>query len=432
VAESARRLLEQLLKDALKAVHAGDALRRAIPEESVADARPHVIAIGKAAAAMSHAAETLVGDRIRGGLVITKDGHGDPAPRRLTLREAAHPVPDSRSEAAAHEALALASGLPRGSELWLLLSGGASALTACPAPGLTLQDLARTTEVLLACGADIEAMNTLRKHLSSFSGGRLAVAANGARIRVLAVSDVPGDRLDVIGSGPCEPDPSSFADAVALLDSLGIREALPAVVRTHLDRGVRGEVEETPEPGNACFANVESRIVARNSDAIDAATQSARGLGLEVVDLGQWLSGEARDAGRNLAALGCTTRRGARPQLLIAGGETVVTLQGAGRGGRNQELALSAALALAEAGTAADGIALLAAGTDGTDGPTPAAGAVVDRHSVARGAEHGSSAAGSLAANDSHTFFTATGELVSTGPTGTNVMDLAMLLVPAA
>jgi glycerate-2-kinase len=195
---------------------------------------------------------------------------------------------------------------------------------------------------------------------------------------------------------------------------------------------VRGEVEETPEPGDACFANVESRIVARNSDAIDAATRSARGLGLAVVDLGQWLSGEARDAGRKLATLGCTTRRGVRPQLLIAGGETVVTLHGKGRGGRNQELALSAALALAEASTGADGIVLLAAGTDGTDGPTPAAGALVDRHTVARGAEHGSSASGSLTANDSHTFFTATGELVSTGPTGTNVMDLAMLLVPAA
>jgi len=431
LAGPAARLLEQLLKDALKAVHAGDAVHRALLQSSVADARPHVIAIGKAAAAMAHAVEALLGDRIRGGLVITKDGHADPAPRRLALHEAGHPVPDERSEAAAREALALASAVPPDGELWLLLSGGASALTACPAQELTLQDLAHTTEVLLACGADIQAMNTLRKHLSSFSGGRLAVAAQGARIRLLAVSDVPGDRLDLIGSGPCEPDPSCFGDAVALLDSLSIREAVPAAVRSHLERGVRGELTETPKPGDACFAKVESRIVARNSDAIAAATGSARSLGLDVVDLGQWLSGEASEVGRRLVARAHQARRGSRPQLLIAGGETVVTLHGAGRGGRNQELALSAALALAELGSAADGVALMAAGTDGSDGPTTAAGALVDRHTVARGAEHGASAAGSLADNDSHSFFELTGELLNTGPTGTNVMDLAMVLIPA-
>lgn len=436
---SSRDRLEAILAAALRAVDAGRAVARALACEGrpgagdrlriagdpvAADARLFVLALGKAACPMAAAVERVAGDRIAGGLAVTRDGHGAPL-SRMAVREAGHPLPDARSEAAAHEALACAARARPGDLLLVLLSGGASALTACPAVGLDLDDLAGTTRVLLACGADIHEMNTVRKHLSAFSGGWLARAAGSEAVAVLAVSDVPGDRLDVIGSGPCTPDPSTYVQALSVLSRYGVEEGVPRAAREALLAGARGARPETPKPDDPGFPRVRQTIVARNADARQAALVQARAEGLDGRDLGEVLTGEAREQGVRLVRLARETA-GSRPACWVAGGETTVTLRGPGRGGRNQELALAAALALAEEGPE---VALLAAGTDGSDGPTDAAGAFVDAGTVARGAAAGADAAAALAANDSYGFFAREGGLVTTGPTGTNVMDLALVEV---
>ena len=277
---------------------------------------------------------------------------------------------------------------------------------------------------MLACGADIHETNTVRKHLTALSGGRLAVSARCHRVEVLAVSDVPGDAIDVIGSGPCAPDPTTYADALAVLKERDIEMELPSSVRTHLERGARGEVAETPKPGDPRLASVNHTLVATPADACAAAVRAAREAGLLPVSLGEVLRGEASAAGRRLAALGRSLAAD-EPVCLVANGETTVTLRGSGKGGRSQELALAAALEL-ESST---GISLLAAGTDGTDGPTDAAGAFADGQTVARGAAAGVDAGAALRSNDSHRFYAAEGGLFITGPTGTNVMDLVLVRV---
>jgi glycerate-2-kinase len=424
-----RAQLERVLHAALVAVEAGAAVARAVAPVSgelaicgsplPASQRLRVLAVGKAAAAMAAAFEAAAGDRIAGGLAITKDGHGVPL-ARVALREAGHPVPDARSENAAREALALVEGAGREEVLVVLLSGGASSLLACPAAGLSLADVAAATSALLAAGAGIEELNTVRKHLSAVGGGRLGRCAASDRVEVLAISDVPGDRLDVIGSGPFAPDPATFADALEVLDRRKLRERVPARVAEYLAAGLRGEVEETPKPGDAGLARVRTTVLANNATARDAATAEASRLGMRPVVVSGSLAGEARDAGRRLVALAAAIRRGsadALPRILIAGGETAV--------GRNQELALAAAREL----DGQEGIALLAAGTDGSDGPTDAAGAFADGGTVTRARAHGLDAAAALAANDSHTFFKTEGGLLVTGPTHTNVMDLVLLRV---
>jgi glycerate 2-kinase len=332
-------------------------------------------------------------------------------------------VPDERSAAAAREAEALVSGMRPEDTLLVLLSGGASALLACPAESLRRADVAELTSLLLASGADIAEMNVVRKHVSTVSGGRLARAATAQRIEVMAISDVPGDDISVIGSGPFAADPSRFADAREILRSRGILDTASPAVREHLERGCRGELAETLEPGDPALQRVQHHIVARNTDAIEAVLGEARRQSLRALSLGGVLTGEARCVGERLAALGLAI---SSPEsvLLIAGGETTVTLRGRGRGGRNQELALAAGIALE--GTT--GVGLLAVGTDGTDGPTDAAGAFADGGSCRRGEGEGLTARDCLERNDSYSFFDAEGGLLRTGPTGTNVMDLALLL----
>lgn len=432
-ASPVRVALEEVFRDALAAVDAGAALRRAVRLEGAElriagapvapSARLVVLAAGKAAAAMAAALEEVAGPRIAAGLAVTKDGHGLPL-ARTRLREAGHPVPDRRSEQAAREALALVESARPEDVLLVLLSGGASSLLAAPAPGLSLLDLARTTEALLAAGAEIGELNAVRKHLSAVAGGRLAQRAVCRRIEVLALSDVPGDRFDVIGSGPFAPDPTRFAEALAVLERRGVREAVPRAVLAHLEAGVRGALPETPEPGAPELARVRSTLLASNRTAARAAAGSARRRGWRAPVLDGALRGEARCAGRRLAAL-ARALRAPDPVCLVAGGETTVRVRGPGRGGRSQELALAAALDLA--GVA--GVTLLAAGTDGSDGPTDAAGAFADGGSVARGRGRGRDPAADLAANDSHGFFAAEGGLLFTGPTRTNVMDLALVFV---
>ena len=430
-----RAHLEALFREGLVAVDASAAVQRAVvrygDELSIAGvpldprARLVVLAVGKAAAGMAAALERLAGERIDAGLAVTKDDHGVPL-ERIALREAAHPVPDARSQRAAREAIHLVQIARREDVLVVLLSGGASSLLSAPAPGLTLADVAGTTAALLAAGVEIEGLNAVRKHLSAVAGGRLARRAACGRIEVLAISDVPGDRLDVIGSGPLAPDPTTYADALAVLDEAGLRDRVPAAVRAHLEAGARGEAEETPKPGDPDLARVRTTVLANNRMALEAVRAAAESEGRRAVVLEGGLRGEAREAGRRLAAQ-AGSQAGSRPVCLVAGGETTVHVRGDGRGGRSQELALAAALELE--GRA--GAAILAAGTDGTDGPTEAAGAYADGETVARGRARGVDAQAALADNDAYTFFSAEGGLFCTGPTGTNVMDLALLEIDA-
>jgi glycerate-2-kinase len=435
-APRARVQLEGLFREALAAVDsrravdrvlAGSAQHLAIAGRRLEpEARVWVLAVGKAAAAMAAAFEERAGARLAGGLAVTKDGHGLPL-QRIALREAAHPVPDARCESAAREAIALVERADPSDVLVVLLSGGASSLLACPDGRLTLGDLAATTAALLDAGADIEELNTVRKHLSAVAGGRLAARAATQRIELLAISDVAGDRPDLIGSGPLSGDPSRFADALEVLAGRGLLTRVPTAVREHLESGARGEVAETPKPGDAGLARVHVTLLASNRMAVEAARDAALKQGLSARVLSEPLAGEAREAGARLTAL-ANASRVAAPLCLIAGGETTVTVCGSGRGGRSQELALAAAIAL----DAGHPTALLAAGTDGSDGPTDAAGAFADEATLARGREAGLDARAALARNDAYAFFAAEGGLFVTGPTHTNVMDLALLRVDPA
>jgi glycerate-2-kinase len=429
VSARVRARLESIFRSALEAVEPGRVLAQAVTRDAQGTlaiagdplprgARLVVLALGKAAPAMARALEAIAGDAIAGGLVVAKQAA---ATGGLPLRLGSHPVPDARSAAAGLEALRVAETAAPDDVLVVLLSGGASSLLATPAPGLAIDDLARANQVLLASGAAIDELNAVRKHLSPLSGGRLALRARSRRIEVLAISDVPGDRLDVIGSGPCAADPTRYADALAVLSGRGLRSQVPAAVVAHLEAGARGERDETPKPGDARLARVRHHVLASNATALRAAERAARDQGLRALVVTGSLAGEARVAGRRLAAL-LLAARGTQPVCLLAGGETTVHVRGAGRGGRCQELALAAAIELAghEMG------ALLAAGTDGGDGPTDAAGAFADGGSVARGVTRGVDARVALADNDAYGFFEAEGGLLRTGPTGTNAMDLVL------
>jgi len=434
VNSGARARLTAIFRAALAAVDAETAVRRALHRDGAQlaiagravapNARLIVLAAGKAAAAMAAGVEAVAADRVAAGLAVTKDGHGR-ALSRIAVRESSHPVPDARCEAAARELLAMASSTEPDDVLLVLLSGGASSLLACPQSGITLDEVATTTAALLAAGADIRELNTVRKHLVEVAGGRLARAAAARCIEVLILSDVLGDPLDVIASGPCTPDPSTFTDALAVLAARALRERIPPRVLAHLEAGARGERLESPKPGDPGFARVHATIVASLGDALRAAGAAARELQMHTIAVSAMLHGEARVAGRRLAALARSLAPATLPTCLLAGGETTVTVRGGGAGGRSQELALAAAIELA----GCDDVVLLAAGTDGSDGPTDAAGAFADGGSVARAASRGVDAARALADNDAYAFFAQEGGLLRTGPTGTNVMDLVLIEV---
>lgn len=431
----ARPRLERIFRAAVAAADPATALQRELRlgsdgalslsgEALSPGARLHVLAVGKAAAPMARTLETIAGARIAAGLVITKQGHGLPM-SRCTFHEAGHPVPDARSERAGRLALDFVARVPERDVLLVLLSGGASSLMTVPAAGLGLDDLAATTRALLVSGAPIDELNAVRKHLSAISGGRLALAATAGRVRVLAVSDVAEDRLDVIGSGPCAADASRFEDALAVLLRRSSADAVPAAVRAHLEAGVRGELPETPDAASPAFSRVRHVVLANNATALEGARVAAEGLGLKAIVVTGELAGEARVAGVRLARL-CRAARPTEPTCLLTGGETTVTVRGDGMGGRSQELALAAAF------HAAPGVALLAAGTDGSDGPTDAAGAYVDATTTTRARELGLDPRAALDANDSYRFFEREGGLFRTGPTGTNVRDLVIACVEPA
>jgi hydroxypyruvate reductase len=387
-----------------------------------------VVAAGKAAGAMARAAESVLGSRISDALAVTTAAT---APlERTRLRLASHPVPDARGLEAAAEIERLARGLGEDDLLLVLLSGGASALLPAPVGGVSLEDKAATTSLVMRAGATIHELNTIRKHLSRLKGGGLARAASPARLVCLVLSDVVGDDLSTIASGPTVPDPTSFDEALAILRRRAGLDAVPAPVRAHFEAGSRGEVPETPKPGDEAFRRATTRIVGSNRLSVDAAARTARKLGLRPVVLTTRLEGEAREAARVLVGIlrECVEsgRPAAPPLCLLAGGETTVTVRGSGRGGRNQEIALAAVDALAAFPIPAV-VASLA--TDGIDGTSEAAGGVADDSSARRARDLGLAApAEFLAENDSFGFLAPLADLILTGPTGTNVVDVTALL----
>lgn len=388
----------------------------------------YLVGAGKASAAMAEAAEALLGDRIDDGLVVTKYGHGVTL-NRCRLMESGHPVPDEKGVRAAQALLDLVAGAGPRDLILCLISGGGSALIPAPAQGISLADKQDTTRQLLACGATIHEINIIRKHLSRIKGGRLCRAANGAPIVSLIISDVVGDDLDIIASGITAPDSSTFANCMDILSRYALTDKVPQPVRRLLSAGVKGAEQETPKPGDRLFDNVCNQIVGSIADALSAAEIQARRLGFRPLILTSMLCGEAREAAKVLCAIAGEILRSGHPvqppACLLSGGETTVTIKGHGLGGRNMELALAAGIEL-------EGVAntlILSAGTDGTDGPTNAAGAFADGSTVSRAEALGISAARHLADNDAYRFFEPLDDLLITGPTRTNVMDLQVLIV---
>ncbi len=436
--------------------------------------RVRVIGFGKGSAPMARAVHTLLADRISDGLVIVKYGHtgagervsrgargqessGAGFPACMTLAEAGHPTPDENS---VRHTKRLLSMLRDGSARDLIIcvtSGGGSALLTLPVEGVSLADMQALTRLLLAAGATINEINTVRKHLSQVKGGRLAQLAQPATLLNLILSDVGGDPLDIIASGPTAPDPSTFADALAILKKYRLRERAPASVLAHLQAETAGRFPETPKTGDPIFERVHHQIIANNQMALDAAAQKAQSLGWHAVMQPEFIEGEAQEAAREmvlkaeggrmkdelrvtndeLRVTNCEGQmtkdkepvlslpKGQRTNTaFLWGGETTVTLRGEGLGGRNQEMALAAAIELSgQANTLAAFFA-----TDGNDGPTDAAGAFADGETLARGAALGLNAQEYLKNNDSYHFFKALDDLIITGPTNTNVNDIALIL----
>jgi glycerate 2-kinase len=377
----------------------------------------YVIGAGKAGASMAQAAERVLGRRITAGLINVKDGHTAKL-RRIELNECGHPVPDQRGVDGTDRIAAIASSAGRDDLVLCLISGGASALLPAPPPPITLAEKQAITRLLLACGADIHELNAVRKHLSRLKGGQLARLASPARVEALLLSDVIGDDLDTIGSGPTAPDRSTFAAAAAILEKYQLADRVPSSIRGRIAAGARGELPETPKPGDAVFSRVRNTIIGSNRLALAAAARHARKLGYRTTVLSSSIEGETREIARMHAAIA----RDARPRTcIVTGGETTVTLRGPGLGGRNQEFVLAAAIDIA----GLHETVILSAGTDGTDGPTDAAGAIADGATLQRNPD----AARYLAANDSYHYFESLGDLIVTGPTNTNVMDVHLILV---
>jgi len=419
----ARAGLVAVHRAALDAVHAGHALARALEAADPGPGPFVLLAAGKAACAMAEAARTTLGARVVRGAVTTKDGHAREIAGGFEVREASHPLPDARSEAAGRGALAVARTLSGSEELLVLISGGASSLWCAPAPGLALAEKRAATASLLRASIAIGELNAVRKHLSSLKGGGLLRAAAGRRVRLYAISDVPGDALADIGSGPASADPTRFRDALAVLRAQrGLEAELAPAVCARLARGAAGELEETLKPGDPLAARCDGQVVASLDAALAAAVRAGEAQGLRVRSLGRALDADVIALAPRLAA---QVRR-ARADgigLLVAGGEPTVTVRGAGRGGRAQELALRLALALA----GEPGWIALCAGTDGSDGPTDAAGAFADPALIMRARVHGLDLAAHLARSDVHPLLEATGDLLRTGPTETNVADLLLV-----
>ena len=424
-----QRLVYDLLAAALAAVDPYAAVRRALERAPLpADARVYAVGAGKAGAGMARAAHDVLGERIIAGCVALPWKDAPPAIGRIVLASSGHPVPDARGVAAAERVAELAQSAQSDDVVLCLFTGGGSALLPLPVAGVSLEDKQSVTGLLLRGGATIHEVNAVRKHLSRLKGGQLARLASRARVRGLYISDVPGDRLESVASGPTSPDSTTYADALRVLERYGLLAQAPRAVVERLRLGLAGGAPETPKGDEPFWARVHNVIVASGGDGLDAARRRAEALGLRVHVLPE-LSGEAREVGARLGALVRRIARDgspvARPACVLAAGETTVVVRGAGRGGRNQEVALAAAVEM----DGLDGAALASFATDGVDGPTDAAGAMVDGATLARARSRGLAPDRYLADNDAYSFFEGVGGLIRTGPTGTNVADIVVAVV---
>ena len=398
--------------------------------------RVFVVGGGKAGAPMAQALSKILGERLTAGWINVKHGHLVDAPLTerpshpsVRVHQAGHPIPDDAGRQGAQQIVDMVRQAQAYDLVFCLISGGGSALLPLPVQGIALADLQSLTDALLRCGATINEINAVRKHCSQIKGGQLARAAFPATVVSLILSDVVGNPLDVIASGPTVPDPTTFADAYQVLARYDVVDAVPASVVTHLQAGQRGDLPETPKPDDPVFGRVQNVIVGSNAIAAQAARAEAEAMGFHTLLLSTYIEGEAREVGRVMAGIAKSLVSEGwplpRPACVIAGGETTVTVRGSGKGGRNQELALASALAIA--GWPDVTIATLA--TDGTDGPTDAAGAIATGETVRRAQAMGLSATDFLRRNDAYTFFDCLGDLIRTGPTNTNVNDLTFILV---
>lgn len=433
--EALRRQAAAILEAAVRAVDPAAAVRRHVTltgtSLSIGDRtyalgrvrRIFIIGAGKASAPMVKALEELIGDRITAGVVNVKYGYTVTL-RKVSLVEAGHPIPDEAGRRGAERILELVGRAGSEDLIICVISGGGSALLPAPVDGLPLDDKAKVTELLLKSGADIQEINTVRKHLSKIKGGQLASVVAPAQMAVLILSDVLGNPLDAIASGPAVPDPTTFADALEVLNRYGLVSEVPRTAADYLRRGADGLVPETPKPGDLIFDRIHTVIIGGNEAAVEAAGDAARASGFHTVVLPA-VTGEARTAAREFADRAGRTPGGMRPACVLAGGETTVTVRGSGRGGRCQEFVLAAALSMSD-----HPLTVLAAfGTDGTDGPTDAAGALVDETTAARARAGGLDPQRTLDDNDAYPFFAALSDLIITGPTNTNVNDIYLALL---
>ncbi len=438
--EKTKKTLQEIFMAGIRAVDPEEAVRRHVElsgnELKVGACsyrldrfkRIFVTGFGKGTAPMAKALEQILGDRLTEGWITVKYGHGMPL-EKVRVMEAGHPVPDQAGLEAARYVLERLQGCSEHDLVLCAFSGGGSALFPAPRPPLDLGEKQATTRLLLECGATIFELNSLRKHLSSAKGGQLARIAYPARVISLFLSDVVGDPLDVIASGPTVADPSTFADCIRIVDHYGLSEKLPSSVLKLLRDGAGGLLEDTPKPGDVVFERVQNLVVGNNRAALLASAQKASGLGYSPLILSSYVQGEAREIAEFFTATGKEIVSSGHPihapACVLAGGETTVTIRGEGKGGRNQELALAAAICL----DGWPGISVLSAGTDGSDGPTDAAGAFADADTCRAAVRKGLNALDYLSRNDSYHFFEAIGDLLITGPTRTNVMDVLCMIV---
>jgi len=388
----------------------------------------YVIGAGKASAYMAKAIENILVHRIKSGLICIKQGY-DVRLHKIHVAIAGHPIPDENSFLAAKKTYEMMKKSGPDDLIICLLSDGASSIWSLPYPPIPHQDKQRSLEILLGCGADSHEINIIRKHISRIKGGQLARAAQPTRIITLAISDVVGDDLSMIGLGPTTADTTTYADALEVIDKYELSTILPKSVRNHILKGILGEVKETPKPGDPLFKKNIKYIVASNREALESARQTASYLGYEAKILATGITGEARDAGRQLVekAKDILKRRepGSPPAVLLFGGRTNITQKGDGKGGPNQELVLAAALEMNNL----ENVLVASFGTDGSDGFTDAAGAFADCTTVSRGIDIDLNAREYLENNNSYEYFDRLGDLIKTGPTGTNVMDIQMVII---
>ena len=392
--------------------------------------RVFVIGFGKAACNMAKAVEDVLSDRIDKGVISVPKPIAEKCKlKRIKVIGSGHPLPDKDSIRAASEAIELASQAGEEDLVLVLISGGGSALFEKPVEGITLEDMIETTRLLLKCGATINEINAVRKHLSQVKGGKLARYAYPARVVSLIISDVVGDDLSTIASGPTAPDHTTFKDAYNVLVKYKIWEEVPEPVRQHILRGLKGLEEETVKPEDKIFTKVENKIIASNIVALKRMKETAEKLGYNPIIITSLIQGEAREVGKVIASIALEVKKNdtpvPKPAVLLLGGETTVTVRGKGKGGRNQELALSASTLI----SGEHGIAIASIGSDGIDGVTDVAGGIVDAHSLTRAEEKGLNIDKILEENDSYTYFKELEDYIYTGPTGTNINDIIIAVV---